>query len=68
MEQAHVKMTSVGVMPNRYPHGCEDKPEYQGGPVVVSRIPAYWAAQYDEAQEAHPAKEGSRRRLVLRKT
>ena len=24
--------------------------------VVVSRIPAYRAAQYDEAQEAHPAK------------
>ena len=24
--------------------------------VVVSRNPAYWAAQDDEAQEAHPAK------------
>ena len=23
---------------------------------VVSRNQAYWAAQYDEAQEAHPAK------------
>ena len=25
--------------------------------VVVRRNPAYQAAQYDEAQEAHPAKE-----------